>query len=362
MPVTDVVSPISQTAIRVALEPAHIALNSLVLLNKSDRMLGLHEWVENTAVSLTPEQKHNNLLVLEGFYHVIEPHRSWSSFHNYLDYMEKEDPTILRQRMFDVYEHLCSTPETEGTNLNIETVLRSPGTYLDYLYERFPADKIDVQIETEAYHLLKDPAAMQAVIVSHLRQMWNLYFADEWVRTRPLLQSSVAAFSQIDFSEMTPREAAKVVLGQELPEWGDKLLSKWQTPQITFVPSPHLGPYVHNFKTRRTLWLLFGARLPLGSSVNAPDLSRSELLVRVNALADDTRLRILQLIKDEGELCSQDVQQRLELSQSAGSRHLKQLTATGYLSERRVDGAKWYTLNKERIDDTLQALSHFLKG
>jgi DNA-binding transcriptional ArsR family regulator len=110
------------------------------------------------------------------------------------------------------------------------------------------------------------------------------------------------------------------------------------------------------------VWLLFGARLPLGSSVNAPDLSRSELLVRLSALADDTRLQILQLLKDEGELCSQDVQQMLALSQSAGSRHLKQLTATGYLTERRLEGSKCYSLNNERIEDTLQALSYFLKG
>jgi DNA-binding transcriptional ArsR family regulator len=107
---------------------------------------------------------------------------------------------------------------------------------------------------------------------------------------------------------------------------------------------------------------LFGARLPQGSTVDAPDLSRSELLVRLSALADDTRLRILQLLKEEGELCSQDMQQRLELSQSAGSRHMQQLSATGYVRERRVEGQKCYSLNEERIEDTLLALSHFLKG
>jgi predicted transcriptional regulator len=96
--------------------------------------------------------------------------------------------------------------------------------------------------------------------------------------------------------------------------------------------------------------------------VNAPDLSRSELLVRLTALADDVRLRMLQLLKEEGQLCSQDVQQRLGLSQSAGSRQLKQLSATGYVEERWVEGQKCYQLNEERIEDTLQALAHFLTG
>jgi len=53
---------------------------------------------------------------------------------------------------------------------------------------------------------------------------------------------------------------------------------------------------------------------------------------------------------------------RLELSQSAVSRHLKQLSATGYLNERRCDGAKCYTLDPKRIEDTLHAISLFLLG
>ncbi|MCP4362409.1 MAG: winged helix-turn-helix transcriptional regulator [Chloroflexi bacterium] len=362
MPVTDFVSAVHDRTIRVALEPAHIALNSLVLLNKMDMMPGINEWVERTAVSLTPEQKQNNLLVLEGFYHALEPHRSWSSFAAYLDYMEHEDPFVLRQRMFHMYENICSSPEKTGSTLDIDNVLKTPGTYLDYLYDRFSADHVNVQIETQAYHLLKDPPAMRAAIVGHLRQMWTLVLADEWTQSRPLLQSSVDAFSQIDFSDMTPTEAAHTVIGKNLPGWWDKFLDRPKTPQFIFVPSPHLGPYIGSFKTTNIVWLLFGAKLPEGSLVNAPDLSRSELLVRVNALADDTRLRIMQLLKQEGELRSQDVQQQLGLSQSAGSRHLKQLSATGYISERRVEGAKCYSLNTERIENTLHALSYFLSG
>ena len=50
----------------------------------------------------------------------------------------------------------------------------------------------------------------------------------------------------------------------------------------------------------------------------------------------------------------------LDLSQSAASRHLKQLSATGYLIERRREGAKCYSLNPDRIEATLQALANFL--
>jgi len=126
------------------------------------------------------------------------------------------------------------------------------------------------------------------------------------------------------------------------------------------VPSAHLGPYLGMFKLNGILWLLFGARAPEGTNISSPDLSRSELLVRLNALADDTRLRILQAIHEAGELCSQELMTQLDLSQSAASRHLKQLSATGYLTERRREGAKCYSLDPGRIEDVLTAMSSYL--
>lgn len=63
---------------------------------------------------------------------------------------------------------------------------------------------------------------------------------------------------------------------------------------------------------------------------------------------------------ENGEQRSQDLMQQLDLSQSAASRHLKQLSATGYLSERRCNGAKCYTLNPDRIANTLKAVEESL--
>ena len=57
----------------------------------------------------------------------------------------------------------------------------------------------------------------------------------------------------------------------------------------------------------------------------------------------------------------EDIMLQLELSQSAASRHLTQLTATGYLEERRCEGAKCYTLSPERVENTLRAVAAFLE-
>jgi DNA-binding transcriptional ArsR family regulator len=53
--------------------------------------------------------------------------------------------------------------------------------------------------------------------------------------------------------------------------------------------------------------------------------------------------------------------QALDLSQSAASRHLLQLAATGYLATERREGAKFYQLNRDRIGDTFGALEKLLR-
>ncbi len=60
----------------------------------------------------------------------------------------------------------------------------------------------------------------------------------------------------------------------------------------------------------------------------------SELDRRLKALADPTRLRILNLLM-EGELCGCDIQHVLGLTQSNVSRHLAYLKHSGWVADRR---------------------------
>ncbi len=350
-----------QPIVSVATEPAHNVLNSLNLLNKADETSGYGEWLTQTAASLPAPLAHDNLLILEGLHYAVIPDRSWPSFPAYINHLANLEPELLRDAILHTYINLPC--EGEETPLAQPTdILATIGTFLDYLQARFSAKYINLQIESEAYQLLIDPPAMQARIVSHLQTMWDNYFAAEWARVAPMLQASVTAFQQIDFVGMTPWEATRQIIGQEVPEGWRKMLERAELDQLIFVPSAHIGPYLRVFKTERLFWLFFGARLPQGVQISSPDLSRSELLVRLNALADDTRLRILHLLSQQGELCSKDIMNELALSQSAVSRHLQQLSATGYLSERRVEGAKCYSQSGERVQDTFQALTVFLAG
>jgi DNA-binding transcriptional ArsR family regulator len=68
------------------------------------------------------------------------------------------------------------------------------------------------------------------------------------------------------------------------------------------------------------------------------------------------------MIADKGEMRSYEIMEATNLSQPSVSRYLSQLTATGYLQERRESGAKVYILNKDRIEKTFKAVNAFLLG
>ena len=66
------------------------------------------------------------------------------------------------------------------------------------------------------------------------------------------------------------------------------------------------------------------------------------------------------MIAEKGEMRSQEIMEAINLSQPSVSRYLSQLTAAGYLQERRANGAKAYILNRDRIEKTLKAVRAFL--
>lgn len=361
MPVTNtdlILTPVT-TTYRLDLEPAHNGMESLVLLNWADEMSGYDEWVTKTAVSLPADLLQTNRLVTLGLHYAVMPRRSWSSFSAFVDHLAAQPPELLRDRIFDAYNTLTCAEPAEAFDLT--AVLATVGSFLDYLYSRFPPENIDVQIESQAYEYLKNPPAMQALIVNHLRQMWTQVLQPEWEAKRPLLQACVDAFRQIDLTGLAPAEVVRRVTGKELPEHLQQSIEARDITQVVFVPSAHIGPYLGKIGHDAILWLIFGARQPEGLALGIPDLSRSDLLVRLGALSDDTRLRILHHLSHHGEKCAQEIIQELDLSQSAASRHLKQLSANGYLSERRREGGKCYSANLDRIEDTFHALLNFLQ-
>ncbi|MDQ3225268.1 MAG: metalloregulator ArsR/SmtB family transcription factor, partial [Chloroflexota bacterium] len=83
--------------------------------------------------------------------------------------------------------------------------------------------------------------------------------------------------------------------------------------------------------------------------------AQAELLESARALADPTRLRMLDLLL-EGELYAQEIVGRLGVAQSAVSRHLAQLERAGIVTVDLRRGAKFYAVNPGRLEAIAAAI------
>ncbi|MBN8577607.1 MAG: metalloregulator ArsR/SmtB family transcription factor [Cyclobacteriaceae bacterium] len=72
------------------------------------------------------------------------------------------------------------------------------------------------------------------------------------------------------------------------------------------------------------------------------------------ACSDTARLRILNLILTNGEMCITDLEHILEFTQTKTSRHLLYLKNSGILTSRKINQWAFYQLKEEVLDITRQ--------
>jgi DNA-binding transcriptional ArsR family regulator len=85
----------------------------------------------------------------------------------------------------------------------------------------------------------------------------------------------------------------------------------------------------------------------------------------LNAIADPTRRRILQALKEHGGcsidkdvgLCASDIEQRIHLSQPTISHHMAVLTKAGLVEAKKIGLWRWYRRN----ENSLRAFARTLK-
>lgn len=78
------------------------------------------------------------------------------------------------------------------------------------------------------------------------------------------------------------------------------------------------------------------------------------------ACADESRLRILHLIFENGEMCISDVEKILEFTQTKTSRHLVYLKNSGILSSKRYNHWVFYQI-KDEVFEILKQIFQFLR-
>lgn len=78
----------------------------------------------------------------------------------------------------------------------------------------------------------------------------------------------------------------------------------------------------------------------------------------MKALADESRIRILNLVIRNKEMCTSDLEQVLDFTQTKTSRHLSYLRSAGLVTPRKLDQWVFYSLKEEAADFVSQIFGY----
>ena len=332
----------------VELAPVHNILLTIMLLGDATRASS--GWLAQTAKNLTAAELHRHRLVFEGLGEAIAPTDEARDFDAYLAALAATDPRIVRDR---VTERFATIP---GSMVRPAALLADRNAFAAQVARAYGADRFDTALFDEVHTLLNDPHAMHDVIVAHLRAMWE-HVAPEWRRQQSSLAREVRTLSA-RIGAAPALDALRRALDEDVPEAIRVQLDGVE--RLVIAPSPHAGPLTMRFGSPTTLWLFVQSNTAKRTTTRPP-AKRSELVGPLAALADDTRLQILEVLAQRGPMLAQELLAHFELSQPSLSRHLKQLTGSGYVLERRGTGAnKRYEYNPATVEWTFRSLTQAL--
>jgi DNA-binding transcriptional ArsR family regulator len=343
---------------RFEVAPLHNALCSLCLLDQK-HLDGISDWVDATVAAMTPEERERSGHACETVGFV-----SRTTAETVEEFVEALRATDSRTLFSHQLRHLVEKASMmlSGPQVPAPEELIKNETAFVGLIERMHEAKDEPFSKEEAhadYRRMSAPdyAARSAEVISEL---WNKYLRDEWSAVRLTVEESVAAFRSIEIPGNGVQEKLKFVTQRDyIPEqWIDAIQN---TREIVFVPSVHIGPYMLLLDHDHERAIIVGrARIPEGATASSATLTRADLLIRLEALSDSVRLAILEMAAREDKITTQDVMDKLSLSQSSASRHLTQLAATGLLTVDASERTKRYSVHTRRIDDVCNGIQQLL--
>lgn len=266
-------------------------------------------WIAQAAERLSPAQREANRLIFAGFGAALLSEEPVADFPSYLALLAACPDGEFEERLVEAMQGVS------------EPVLRA-----------------------QAEDWLGSTPAPKQRIIEHLTWLWEMLLAPEWQRHTRLLTKMTQSINDVIFSQpqwraTNPFYALRFLLQTEPEE--SQLAQLSGVERIVLVWSPHLLAHCTHPGRGDTLWVVRKIDPQL---LRRDPLRRAEVLGPLNALADDTRLRILELLVEHGEQRAQEIIAQLGGSQGNVSRHLKQLVGAGFVRERRVgDANKHYT-------------------
>jgi DNA-binding transcriptional ArsR family regulator len=246
---------------------------------------------------------------------------------------------------------LAARARQEATNDDWHEAVQSPQSAgaespTDWLREKAYAAQL-----AEAQSLLENPASLKRLAVEVLRAFWYDRFQRVYAHHLDSIHRVVGILRQHeDLSNL--QSLLERLLSRSLPGLDEKIYGQ---NHALLVPLPFMGPYLSTtvmetpvpmailaFDAARALRMLE----PIGEDL---DVSR------LKALADETRLKILQFVA-ESERFGGEIVTHLGISQPGVSRHLRLLVASGLLHVRQEGTTKYYSIYDAQLETVARGI------
>lgn len=180
---------------------------------------------------------------------------------------------------------------------------------------------------------------------------WLEHFAPLEERVRAMLTRDVE-LRAADRRTLAPAALIERTTG------GVRFTSEPGVDRVILAPSYFARPY--NYLLAAGDWRLFGYPIADAALDASDPFAPPQSVVRFHrALGDETRLRILRLLRDR-DLYLTEIAQMLELSKPTIKHHLAQLRVAGVVTVTEEAGLTWYSLRRDRIDDASTELRRYL--
>ncbi len=343
-------------------------ITSLHLLQAVDVFEGLSEWVYQTAATL-PDDLSGELRLLDHpikwcfrrqdslIWRLPPGHPAHDDLRAFCAYLEAT-PTAEFQRVLlfnlaqDAGEAQPPTPDDESALRRVLANVRR------LQLERWGRSLLGQVDDEPLIALLQAPQQFQERLVALLTRFWDEYYRHDFEEQRQALARSVAYHRRqtytLNFSDLF-RQVTGRALPDTVRDYVQEHLGKIQ--RVIFCPCAHLGLYFQLTLSYPVLVAAFNYR-------TTPAREREgtvavELFPPLKALADETRLHILSLLQGR-EMYAQEIVAAIGLSQPTISRHLQLLERTEALTTRQVRRIKYYSINRSRGREILDALQRLI--
>ncbi|MDX9990784.1 MAG: metalloregulator ArsR/SmtB family transcription factor [Anaerolineales bacterium] len=196
------------------------------------------------------------------------------------------------------------------------------------------------------------PAELGEGYLSALQAYQQAFFEEEERRVTPVLKNGLEHAQELAAKLSTPQLLTELSQGVQFAE---NILEK----DLILIPAYWITPLVmyRNLGEQKTL-ILFGAR-PANMADIPGELVPDDLLRKLKALADPTRLKILRYLSNE-ELMPSELARRLHLRAPTVTHHLNELRLAGLVNLRLQGQEKRYTARREALQNSFDLLRNFL--